>query len=121
MKVLTMRGKSLDMSALIANNPHAIAVGNASMNARGDIISRRGTVVKLREQIAMEYHASNPRSVKTVGIKALTAEMFSTPADAWANRAPPAPPVAVPAPVEAAPAARRRKLLDPSEQPDGGV
>jgi hypothetical protein len=113
-----MRGKTLDMAALIARNPHAVAVGNASMNARGDIISRRGAVLKPREQIAMDYHASNPRSVKSVGIKSLSAEMFTTPAEAWASGQ---AAKAATHPKPTAEAARKRKLVEPSDHPDGGV
>lgn len=46
MKTRTMRGKTLDMGALMAKNPTAKAVGNANMNARGDIINRRGKFLK---------------------------------------------------------------------------
>lgn len=40
MKVASMLGKEVDMASLMARNPNTIAIGNASMNARGDIVWR---------------------------------------------------------------------------------
>jgi len=84
MKVRTVKGKEIDMSALIAKNQHVPAVGNAGMNARGDLIDRGGKVVKKREELSMEYHQNVARAVKTVGVKSLTGEIFATPAEALA-------------------------------------
>lgn len=84
MKIRTMRGKQLDMAGLIARNSHTIALGNASMNARGDIV-KNGKVIKLREQITMEYNQHNPQAVRNVGIKSLMGEIF-TPAEAVAQQ-----------------------------------
>jgi hypothetical protein len=113
MRVKTMRGKELDMSALIAKNPTAIAVGNANMNARGDRIGPGGKIVKRREEIAMEYHENNSQAVKTVGIKSLASELLPTPAEAVAAarqaNAQPQVPVQPTAPQAHA---RKRKLVD---------
>jgi hypothetical protein len=84
MKTKSMRGKVVDMAALMAKNPQKIALGNAQMNARGDIVGSNGKVIKAREKIAMEYHQNNPASVKSVGLKQLSGEMFLTPAEAVA-------------------------------------
>ena len=114
MKVTTMLGVELDIGALMAKNPSAIAMGNASMNARGDIIDSAGKVVKAREQIAMDYHESNPQQAKSVGLHKLTGEMFSSPAEALeVTRARMAAPVApAPTPTQPAPSSRKRKLID---------
>lgn len=93
MKVRSMRGKEIDMSAILAQNETVVAVGNASMNARGDIVGPRGQVIKTRDEIAQEYHRSNPKAVRNVPIKELgneimgseaTGETFMNPADAVA-------------------------------------
>ena len=39
-------GKSVDMSALAAKNQHTRAVGNMSVNARGDTIDSNGRVIR---------------------------------------------------------------------------
>jgi len=41
MKVTTMRGKVIDVTAIISKHENAIALGNASMNARGSHRTRR--------------------------------------------------------------------------------
>lgn len=81
MKVLSMRGVPVDMSRLIAQNEKAPALGNAKMNARGDIIGRNGEVVKKRETIVQEYYAS-PKAVKQVALRDISTEVFQTPAQA---------------------------------------
>jgi len=122
MKVLTMKGKQLDMSALIAKNAHVRAIGNANMNARGDVIDSAGNVVKSRKQISMEYHES-PQAVKSVGLASLAGEMFKSPAEAVAavrakNAAAISPPTQSQPAAPIAPHARKRKLI---EDPDGGL
>lgn len=81
MKVRTMRGQSLDMARLMAQNAHKMALGNASMNARGDIVER-GRVIKPREEIAREYHKHNPKAVKQVALRNIRDEVV-TPSEAW--------------------------------------
>lgn len=90
MRIKTMRGHDIDMSRFIARNESAVAIGNASMNARGDVVGPGGSIIKTREQVAQEYHRSNPKAVRQVGLKDLTDEVFSSPADALAALSPPA-------------------------------
>ena len=82
MKVKTMQGKTLDISTIMAQNETTIALGNASMNARGDIIGPGGQIVRRKEQVAQEYHKRNPNAVKTVSLKELQPDVFLSPADA---------------------------------------
>lgn len=82
MKITTMQGKTLDVSAIMAQHETTIALGNASMNARGDIIGPGGAIIRRKEQVAQEYHKSNPNAVKTVSLKDLQPDVFMTPADA---------------------------------------
>lgn len=85
MKVKTMRGELIDMSLLVAKNENAIALGNASMNARGDIIGPNGEVLKARSMVAQDYYAANPKAVKQVALRNLSAEVFVSPAEAAAT------------------------------------
>lgn len=82
MKVTTMQGKVIDVGALMAQNETAIAVGNANLNARGDLLGAGGKVVKKKEQIAKEYHTRNPNSVKSVSLKDVQADVFMSPMQA---------------------------------------
>lgn len=79
----TMRGKPIDFARLMAKHADKIAVGNASMNARGDVVDRRGVVVKPREELAREYHRHNPKAVRQQSIRDISQEVFLTPDEAW--------------------------------------
>ena len=52
----TYKGRPLDISTLIMMNEHSVALGNANMNARGDILGKGGTVIKTAEQISSDYY-----------------------------------------------------------------
>lgn len=82
MKVRTMRGKMIDWTKYAAQHEEQVAIGNGMMNARGDLIGQGGKVVKKRDEIAAEYHRSNPKAVKKVSIKDLDSEVFKTPTQA---------------------------------------
>ena len=79
MKVMSQRGEVLDVSKFMAENPEQIAVGNAKMNARGDIIGPGGKIVKRREDISDEYHRQNPKAVKKVALNDLRSEVMKGP------------------------------------------
>ncbi|AQW88852.1 hypothetical protein pEaSNUABM50_00323 [Erwinia phage pEa_SNUABM_50] len=53
-KHTSYRGQKIDMEMLKFQHQYSVAVGNANMNARGDIIGRGGTVVKKREELLAE-------------------------------------------------------------------
>lgn len=83
MKVTTMRGVTIDIARFLEENADTPAIGNANLNARGDLIGPGGKVVKKREEIAAEYHSQNPRAVKRVALKDVASESMS-PAEAVA-------------------------------------
>lgn len=83
-KVRTARGAVIDMGALAALNSTAVALGNAGMNARGDLVDRSGRVLKAREVVVQEYYASNPKAVESVSLRDLGDEVL-TPAEAIAK------------------------------------
>jgi hypothetical protein len=88
MKVLSMRGQVVDMARLAAENADKVALGNASMNARGDLLGPGGRVVKTREQIARDYHTANPKAVKQVALRDLKQEVFVSPTEALERERP---------------------------------
>ena len=82
MKVKTMRGVDLDVTALMAKHETLVAAGNARMNARGDIVGVGGQIIKRREDAAQEYYQSNPKAVHKVSLRDVKPDVFQ-PADAW--------------------------------------
>jgi len=51
----TARGVSVDLNALKLNNERVVAVGNAGVNARGDLV-QNGRIIKTREQLMQETY-----------------------------------------------------------------
>lgn len=52
----TANGKYLDMSQLIIQNEREIAVGNAKVNARGDILGEGGKVIHSRDDVSKAFY-----------------------------------------------------------------
>ena len=62
----SMRGKVVDMDMLRKRNELTPAVGNAKVNARGDILGAGGKIVKRREDVVKEYctyHRKTPYTI----------------------------------------------------------
>lgn len=57
-KHITMRGERIDFNALIEQNATVPAIGNANMNARGDLLGKNGIVLKTQEQVEAEWAAA---------------------------------------------------------------
>ena len=64
----TMRGRPIDMGALAAANSEKIAIGNAKMNARGDLLGPNGIVLRTQEQVEAEWLRNQQRQQETAGI-----------------------------------------------------
>lgn len=64
--VRTAKGRILDMDSLFLANQKSIALGNASLNARGDIV-KHGKVVKTVEERREEYDVAN-KTTKTISL-----------------------------------------------------
>lgn len=62
------RGTTIDMDTMRRENEKATALGNMSVNAKGDQIGRAGLVTKTADQIARENHRVQSAIVKT-GLK----------------------------------------------------
>lgn len=93
MKIRTAKGEIIDMSALAARNDTVVALGNAGMNARGDIVDRAGRVLKTRDVIIQDYYNNNPRAVmqsvslRDIGSEVLTPQEAVTKLDAAISEA----------------------------------
>ena len=69
---ISMRGEVIDMNRLRAVNAATPALGNAGLNARGDMIGKGGIVLKTQEQIEAEWEANRrarEESIKVADIK----------------------------------------------------
>lgn len=62
-KHVTYRGKLLDMDAFRRENEREVAVGNMSVNAKGDKLEN-GRVVQTIEQVARQNHMSKTTIIK---------------------------------------------------------
>ena len=52
----TMQGRMVDIEKLRAANESVQAVGNMNVNARGDVIGPRGTVLTSKEKVIAKYY-----------------------------------------------------------------
>ena len=52
----TMQGRMVDIEKLRAVNENVRAIGNMSVNARGDILSPGGEIIKHRATVMKEYY-----------------------------------------------------------------
>jgi len=78
MKTRTKNGLIIDFAALQARAGETIAVGNARMNARGDILTHGGIVEQTAEQAADAYYKNNPYAVtQNVALGSLEDEILS--------------------------------------------
>ena len=117
---VSMRGVHIDMDAMRSANEEARALGNASMNARGDVLGPRGQIEVRREQIARDYYNRNG-AAQSVSLKPAVPDVFESPEQAMKRlktaSTPPAP--AVPTPETDAPAGlaprKARKLIQGDE------
>ena len=71
------RGEPVDFDLLQHQNKNTIAIGNANMNANGDILGRGGKIIRRVEDIPVEnladpsaaYNEANPKSTRMVSLK----------------------------------------------------
>ena len=82
---MSMRGKVIDMDAMRAANEESRAIGNAKMNARGDVLGQNGQIEVRREQIARDYYNRNPQAATQVSLKPAVPDVFETPEQAMAR------------------------------------
>ncbi len=69
----TYRGATIDMDTMRRENEKTPALGNMSVNAKGDKIGRGGIVTKTADQLARENHRIQSTVVQT-GLKGPVAD-----------------------------------------------
>lgn len=52
----SMQGKPIDIDSLRQRHETTLAVGNAKVNARGDVLGPGGKIIKKAEDVATEYY-----------------------------------------------------------------
>lgn len=85
-QVKTQKGKVLNMQALYDANQEQVAVGNANMNARGDVLGPGGKVIIPKNKVTTAYYDANPNAVKEVSIKQDPDELAKAEAEEVAKR-----------------------------------
>lgn len=70
--IRTHKGKNIDMTALVKANEKVIAVGNLRLNARGDLIGKKGEVIKTKEQLAADNSAGKVTVTADAALNALS-------------------------------------------------
>lgn len=65
-QVRSMRGELVDFSALATQNANQVALGNARMNAKGDLLDVNGVVLKTQEQLNAEWELKKAKSQEIV-------------------------------------------------------
>jgi hypothetical protein len=115
-KHYTALGESIDMAALAMQNARTVAIGNARMNARGDLVDTQGLIMKTQEQIDQEWQRAREARDASVGTHDIKqpmpfAETARKKLDQDQDFDPAMP---VPATTTAAPAARR-KITDTNQ------
>ena len=56
---LSFRGHQVDMVSLAKKNEKVVALGNANMNGRGDILGKGGKIIKTREEVLADWCATH--------------------------------------------------------------
>jgi hypothetical protein len=70
----TMQGRMVDIEKLRATNEEIRAVGNMSVNARGDVVGTGGKIVKTKEQLMKEYYEAPKGKADDTPVKKPRAE-----------------------------------------------
>jgi len=69
----SMQGKQIDIDLLRQRNELTPAVGNARVNARGDLLGPGGKILRKREEVLADYYRDHPKTVPTKKAKTDTA------------------------------------------------
>lgn len=64
----TARGDLIDMNAIAIKHASTPALGNAKMNARGDILGQGGVILKTQEQVEAEWQRNKEAKAASLGL-----------------------------------------------------
>lgn len=76
----SIKGKEVNFTELKQKFGDTVAIGNANMNARGDLLGPGGKIIKTSEQLAREYHSTPPNATKNVPLSDEINQMLAAPA-----------------------------------------
>lgn len=66
----TNRGQIIDFDKFMSSRKDVVAAGNMGVNANGDVLGSRGTIIQKNEDRVLAYYKDNPRSsTQTQSIK----------------------------------------------------
>lgn len=65
----SIRGRLIQMDDIRNSHGSQRAIGNAGLNARGDVLDSKGNIIKYRHEIVQEYYNKNPNAVKHISLK----------------------------------------------------
>ena len=74
----TMQGRMVDIEKLRASNENVKAVGNMSVNARGDVIGAGGQIIKSKEDQMKEYYDAPKGQVSDARTRTVKVAIFNT-------------------------------------------
>ena len=75
----TMQGRMVDIEKLRAVNENVRAIGNMSVNARGDVLSPGGEIIKPRATVMKEYYQKPKGVVSDVATKRVRTPRVTIP------------------------------------------
>ena len=111
----TMQGRMVDIEKLRAANESVRAVGNMSVNARGDVLGPGGTVVTPKSQVVAKYYEQPKGMVDDTPAKAKPAPVQRTAPEPKPEIKKMTPVAAKPAPkVEAKPEPKKVTVSKPT-------
>lgn len=65
----SIKGRTINMDEIRNFHGNQRAIGNANLNARGDLLDKNGKIIKFRHDMVQEYYNSNPNAVKHISLK----------------------------------------------------
>jgi hypothetical protein len=75
-------GKTVDLGALQLKNEHVRAVGNMSVNARGDLVDATNRPIQSRnQQVKQQYHNSTRTNVSESPVSSSSSSIPTPPED----------------------------------------
>jgi len=75
-KHYTSLGEQIDMASLAVRHSQTVALGNAKMNARGDILGEGGVVLRTQEQIDAEWRKAREAQQSSSAVAANIKDPF---------------------------------------------
>ncbi len=105
----SMQGRMIDIEKLRASNESVQAVGNMSVNARGDVLGSDGKVVTKKETVIKKYYEQPKGRASDTPIRAKPMPAPSTQPVKTVQKT---TPVSKPAPTKPAPKVEAKKGID---------